>query len=216
MSTQQQTVTFATVQSALAKHFKEMSAHRLFMTDADKDALWEIYLTSFPAGSNPLYKTRTEHDCSCCRHFIKSFGGAVNIIDGKIVTLWDFKVDGPYQQVVDNMATYVRGRMIENMYMHTERIVGNANSRQLLEDKSVKTWDHYFVNLPKEVVTKKEMIGIVRGESTAKHDVMRRSLDEITPDAVQTVLDLIAQNSLYRGEEHKFAVEEFRKLNTVW
>ncbi len=214
MSTQQQTVTFTAVQSALGKHFKEMSAHRLFVTKVDGQALWDLYLTSFPEGSNLLYKTRTEHDCSCCRHFIKNIGGVVNIIDGKIVTLWDFKVDGPYQQVIDAMAAYVRLHAIENIYLHTERIVGNANSRQLLEDKSVKTWDHFFVNLPKEVVTKKDMIGITRGANTANHDVLKRSLEEINSEAVQTVLDLIAQNSLYRGEEHKFAVEEFRKLQT--
>lgn len=207
-----QTITFTTVQTALAKHFKAMSAHKLFITDADGAALWDLYLASFPAGSNLIYKTRPEHDCGSCRHFIKSIGGAVNIVDGKIVTLWDFTVDGPYQQVVDALAAYVRSRAIDNVYLHSEKIVGNASSRQLLEDKSVKTWDHYFVNLPPAAVMKKDLIGPARGESRATHDVMKRSLCEITADAVQTVLDLIAQNSLYRGEEHKFAVEEFRKL----
>jgi len=212
MSVEQQTVAFTTVQAALGKHFAEMSKHRLFTTDADGQAMWDLYLRSFPPGSNPLYKTRTEHDCSCCRHFIKNIGGGVNIIDGKVVTLWDFKVDGPYQDVVDNLAAYVRGCAIENVYLHYERVVGNANSRQLLEDKSVKTWDHFFVNLPKEAVMKKELIGPTKGEVTATHDVFLRSLKEITIDAVETTLDLIAQNSLYRGEEHKFAVIEFRKL----
>lgn len=212
MSIIQQTITFATAQAALAKHFKEMSGHRLFMTDADGAVLWDTYLNSFPEGSNPIYKTRTEYDCSCCRHFIKSIGGVVNIIGGKVVTLWDFKVDGAYQQVADTMASYVCSRAIENVYLHTERMVGNASSRQLLEDKSVKTWDHYFVNLPKEVVTNKTLIGTKRGETTATHDVMKRSLEEIAGGAVQTVLDLIAQNSLYRGEEHKFAVVQFGKL----
>jgi hypothetical protein len=207
-----QTVTFTAVQSALSKHFKEMSAHGLFTTNVDGAELWEHYLRSFPEGSNPIYKTRTEHDCSCCRHFIKSFGGIVTIVDNKMVTLWDFKVDGPYQQVVDSMAACVRLHVIDNVYVHSERIVGNPNSRQLLEDKSVKTWDHYFVNLPKEVVMKKDMIGPAHSEARATHDVLKRSLDEITSDAIQTTLDLIAQNSLYRGEEHKFAVEEFRKL----
>ncbi len=209
-----QTVTFATVQLALSKHFKAMSANRLFMTDADGEELWNTYLGSFPDGSNLIYKTRTEHDCGCCRHFIKSIGGVANIIDGKVVTLWDFKVDGAYQQVVDAMAEYVRSRTIDNAYLHSERMVGNASSRQLLEDKSVKTWDHFFVNLPDTAVKKKDLIGPARAESRATHDVLKRSLCEITMDAVDTTLDLIAQNSLYRGEEHKFAVAEFRKLLT--
>ena len=206
--------TFTVVQQALSKHFKAMSAKRLFSTTADGAALWDTYLSSFPAGSDPLYKTRTEHDCGCCRHFIKNLGGVVNIIDGKIVTLWDFKVDEPYQAVADAMAEYVRNAAINNVYLSPQRLVGQANSRQLLEDKTVKTWDHYYVNLPDAAVVSGVQIGPKSGEFRATHDVMLRGLSEITTDAIQTVLELIAQNSLYRGEEHKRSVEEFRKLQT--
>jgi hypothetical protein len=209
---QVETITFTTIQSTLMKHFKAMSAKRLFQTKADGATLWETYLGAFPAGLNPIYKNRTEHDCSCCRHFIKNLGGVVNIAGGKIITLWDFKVDGPYQVVADAMASYVRGCAIDNVYLHYERLVGTANSRQLLEDKTVKTWDHFYVNLPDAAVVKKDQIGPKSGEFRATHDVMKRGLAEITPDAIETTLDLIAQNSLYRGEEHKFSVEEFRKL----
>lgn len=212
----QKTIQFSTIQSALAKQFKAMSAKRLFATAVDGTALWDKYLASFPDGSNPIYKARTEHDCSCCRHFIKNIGGVVNITDGKIVTLWDFKVDGPYQEVVDAMAEYVRGHAIDNVYLHYERMVGTAKSNQLLEDKkTVKSWDHYYVNLPDSAVVKKDQIGPQSGEFRATHDVMKRGLEEILPSAVETVLELIAQNSLYRGEEQKFALEEFRKLRRV-
>lgn len=209
-----ETCTFTTIQLALAKQFKAMSDSRLFATTADGAVLWDTYLNSFPPGSNPIYKSRTEHDCSCCRHFIKTIGGVVNIVDGKTITLWDVTVDGPYQVVADAMAQYVRSSAIANVYLHTERLVGTANSRQLLEDKSVKTWDHYYVNLPISAVLTGEEIGPKLGEFRATHDVMRRGLTEITTDAIKTVLELISQNSLYRGEEHKFSVEEFRKLQT--
>lgn len=210
--TTQQALTFTDIQSALGKHFKQMSTKPLFQTTAIGDSLWDLYLASFPVGSDPIYKTRRDHDCSCCRHFIKNIGGVVNIVDGKVVTLWDFAAAGPYQQVAEAMAAYVRGRVVDNIYLHSEKIVGSPNSRQMLEDKSVKTWDHFFVNLPKEVTVAKSLIGPARGEARASHDVLLRSLGEITADATQTTLDLIAQNSVYRGEEHKFAVEEFRKL----
>lgn len=214
MTTSVETITFAAVQSAVAKQFKAMSANRLFSTTAVKDRLWEIYLGSFPEGSNPLYKTHTEHDCSCCRHFIKNIGGAVNIVNGKLVTFWDFKIDGPFQVVADAMARYVRSCAIDNVYLHYERLVGTINTRQLLEDKNVKTWDHFHVNLPDAAVVRKDQIGPKSGEFRATHDVMLRGLSEITPDAVDTTLELIAQNSLYRGEEHKPAVAEFKKLLT--
>lgn len=205
---------FTALQSAVAKRFKEMSSSPLFATNADGAALWDTYLGSFPEGSNPIYLTRTEHDCGCCRHFIKTVGGVVNIVAGRVATLWDFKIDGPYQAVVDAMGAYVRTRTIENLYLHGERLVGTANSRQLLEDKKVMTWDHFYLNLPDSAVTQKDKIGTKRGEFQATHDVMKRGLLETTTDAIDTVLDLIAQGSLYRGEEHKFSVEEFRKLQS--
>jgi hypothetical protein len=203
---------FTAIQSALGKHFKAMLAKRLFSTTSDADCLWNTYLSSFPEGSNPIYKKRTEYDCSCCRHFIKNLGGVINVIDGKVVTLWDFKIDGPFQAVANAMGAYVRRHVIDNVYLHSERMVGAANSRQLLEDKTVKTWDHFYVNLPDSAVVSKAQIGPKGSESHATHDVMKRGLSEITPDAVETVLELIAQGSLYRGEEQKFAVTEFRKL----
>lgn len=203
---------FATLQGAVSKQFKRLSENRLFVVDVDKTELWDAYLGSFPAGTDPVYKARTEHDCGCCRQFVKTLGGVVNIVEGKIITLWDFQVGGAYQTVADAMAAFVRGKAVENVFLHSERLVGQANSRQLLEDKSVKTWDHFYVNLPDAAVLKKDRIGTALGEYRSTFDVMKRGLREIMPSAIHTVLDLIAQGSLYRGEEHKFAVEEWRKL----
>ena len=205
---------FRVLQVAVAKQFKQMSAARLFSVNLERDELWATYLASFPEGSNPVYKSRTEHDCGCCRHFVKALGGVVTIEGGSIRTLWDFEIDGAYQQVAETMAAFVRRHAIDNIYLHYERLVGQANSRQLLEDKSVKTWDHFYVNLPDSAIAKKDQIGPKLGESRSTFDVMKRGLSEITTDAVDTVLDLIAQNSLYRGEEHKTAVVEFKKLQT--
>lgn len=214
MGLQIETTNFSVMQSATAKHFKAMSANRLFSTGVDGTALWETYLNSFPEGSNPIYRKRTEHDCSCCRHFIKTIGGVVNILNGRVVTLWDFEVGGAYQQVADVMAEFVRGQVIRNVFLHPFVGVGNANTRQLLEDRTVKQWDHFHVNLPDSAVMRKDQIGTRLGEFTAAHDVMLRGLNEITVESVDMVLELIGQNSLYRGEEHKFAVEQFRKLKT--
>lgn len=207
---QQQTLPFAVIQAAVGKQFKAMSANRLYSTTVDGDELWQTYLESFPEGSNPLFKKRTEHDCGACRHFLKTIGGVVNIINGKVITLWDFKIDGAYQEVADKMAQFVRSHAIRNVFLHPERMVGIATSRQLLEDKSVKSWDHYHVNLPNFAICRKADIGTKLGEFRTTHDVMLRALMEITSDSIDTVLELISQGSLYRGEEHKAAVQGFK------
>lgn len=209
-------VKFSTLQSAVAKQFKTMSARPLYSTTADHAGLWETYLASFPPGSNLIYKTRTEYDCSCCRHFIKTLGGVVNVVDGALVTLWDFEVGGAHQSVVDAMAAFVRAHAVENLFLHPEKLVGTISNRQLLEDKSVKTWEHFHVNLPTEAVVAGAGIGPILSDARATHDVLARGLAEITPDAIAAVLELIAQGSLYRGEEHAGLVNEFRKLKLAF
>lgn len=72
---------FSSFKQAVAKQFSKMAQGPLFVTDVSGDELWETYLSSFPDGSNPIYRTRTEHDCSCCRQFIKNIGKAVAIKD---------------------------------------------------------------------------------------------------------------------------------------
>ena len=204
---------FKLIQAAVSKQFKKMSEHPLFASSTDGTLLWDLYLASFPAGSNPTYRVRGEHDCSCCRSFIKKLGGVVNIVEGKVVTLWDLDIDGPFAIVAGALAEFVRSQGIDNIFLHNERIVGSPNSRQLLEDKkTVKTWDHLYVNLPNTVVSKGDLIGPKHGEARATFDVMKRGIEEISLDAIDSVLELINQNSLYRGEEHTFAVTEFRKL----
>ena len=69
--------------SLVHSKFVELSKQELYVT-VDGDLLWEKYLQSFPEGTNPIFKTRTEHDCSCCKNFIRNIGTVVAVIDGKL------------------------------------------------------------------------------------------------------------------------------------
>lgn len=51
---------------AVNKRFNALSQHELFVAGADTDELWATYIASFPEGSNPIFKTNTEHECTCC------------------------------------------------------------------------------------------------------------------------------------------------------
>ena len=79
---------FTEMRDKLMEHFNEMvkDIDHLFEVAVDKDELWNLYLDSFPAGTNEIYRERRWHDCSCCRQFIKTIGNAVVIKDNKITT----------------------------------------------------------------------------------------------------------------------------------
>ena len=203
---------FSVIKTAVAAQFHQMQKHTLYRTAVDGGNLWETYLEAFADGDNPLYRERTEHDCSGCRSFIKNIGNVATIENGELVSLWDVTVSEPgYQTVVNALSAYVKSYSVENLFLHTEPKVGtDKNFEEILG--RVTTYQHFFVNLPKSVVLKGTEIGPKLSEARSTHDVMLRGLTEITPEAIATVLDLISQSSLYRGEEHKFVVSGFEKI----
>jgi len=206
-------VNFQVLKQAVAKQFERLQANAMFRVAVDKDALYATYLGSFPEGTNPLYRERTEHDCSCCKQFIRAVGDAVAIIDGKLETIWDVKVPAEpgYQAVADALAAFVRSHKIANPFLHYERSAGTSQSFEQLTT-GVKTWDHFHVNIKPQYVMKNADIASALGEQRAVRDVFMRSLTEITDDAIETVQELMANRSLYRGDEKKFIVETFAKV----
>jgi hypothetical protein len=203
---------FKILKTAVAAQFAKMQKHELFRTAAEKDDMWTTYLASFPEGSNPIYKERTEHDCNCCKQFIRAVGNAVAVIDGKLESIWDVKIKEPnYQAVADALTALVKSKPIADEFLHFERTAGTDRNFQDTVN-GVKGWDHFFVNIDARYVVKNADIASKLSESRSAHDVLARSLTEITDDSIGTVLELIAQNTLYRGEEHKFVVNAFKAL----
>lgn len=186
-------------------------APKLFEVDADKDKLWELYIESFPEGTNEIYRERRQYDCSCCRHFIKTFGNVVVIKDNKILTMWDLNVhDTTFQPVVDALAKYVKSRPVTDIFVSYQSKIGTESNRELLPDKRINTYHHFYIELPHKFVSdKRQSIGEVKGEFRDVRNVFKRSLDEITEESVMTILELIDQNSLYRGEEWKSSLTTF-------
>jgi hypothetical protein len=203
---------FKLIKNAVAAKFAELAKHELYRTGITKDKLWDTYLASFPAGSNPIYKTRTEHDCQCCKQFIRAVGDVVSIIDGKVVSIWDCEVGEPnYQAVCDAMAAAVKEHPIEDVFLHYEKTAGTEKSLQDTLD-GIVTWNHFHVHIPAKFVVTNGTIGSQLNEVRTAREVMARGLNDLTIEALDTVLELIQQNSLYRGEEHKHAVQQFREL----
>jgi hypothetical protein len=209
-------VGFGVIKHAVMAQFQRMNGHELFRTAADNDTMWETYLGSFPEGTNPMYRKRREYDCSCCRQFVRAVGNVVAIIDNRLVSIWDIDCeDSVYATVASAMSALVKSHPIDNQFLHTE---GKAGTDKNYEDSAdgLKTWEHFFVNIPNSRVLVKKDIGPKLADSRAQHDVLLRSLSELTVDAADTVLELIAQNSLYRGEEHNHAVTTFRRTKAAF
>jgi hypothetical protein len=197
----------------LRDHIRRMEAEitHLFTTDVPADALWETYLASFPAGSNDVFRTRRVHDCSACRQFIKHFGGVVSIVNGRLTTIWDLELeDDVYHHVASAMANLVRSHSVSGVLVPESLTYGIEESREM-KDGNIITWSHLSVTLSKQFGSirkprekRNETIGRLRDS----RNVFMRSLDEISTESIETVLELIAQRTLYRGNEWEAALRQ--------
>lgn len=198
------------------KHVEQMleGQTHLFTVDIDNDTLWNTYLDSFPEGSNEIYRERSEYDCSCCRHFIRNFN-VVAIKDNTVITIWDFETgSNVFQPVVNTMSNLVKSCAVSDVFVTDVAKFGTDTNHEQLEDGSIQTWNHFYVELPKRFVTKSnKSIPSLVGSLRDTRNVFKRSLDEISQDSVETVLELIAQKSLYKGEEWEDVLKQFLKLH---
>lgn len=199
--------------AAVRRRFAEMAIEpRLFCAGVDRDDVWRAYLAAFPAGSDPVFRTRTEHDCSCCRAFIREVGAVVAIQNGAVSTVWDLVgLPSPYREVADALAAYVRSRPVVGVYLSAGSRVGVPENHEPREGGPVLTWRHFSVDVPAS-----HAVGACRAEIRsflgAAHNVLRRALDEFTPGAVADVLALATSGILYRGAAQVRLLESFQRL----
>lgn len=197
---------FVNFRTKIQDQFASMTqgSTRLFAVEIDKDEMWNLYLDSFPEGTNNIYRERREHDCSCCRQFVKHIGNVVAIKNGVMSTIWDVDTgDTTYQPVADALSAYIKSKAVENVFFSKEQRAGTSHNFELLPNGESKKWEHFYAEIPAISVERRRSIGDVQGEFRATKSVFKRSLDEISEDSLLTVLELISQNSLYRGEEWK-------------
>lgn len=202
---------------AIQKNLQQMSkdSSRLFTVNVDTEELYNLYLDSFPAGTNEIYRERREYDCSCCRHFIRDVGNVVSIKNGELHTIWGINPvsDDKYNVVAAALDAYVKQKAVLGVFLKKKKRIGTPENREMLPTGKINKYEHFFVDLP-EICIFKECYGhTLEGDLSQFRDVrnvFKRSLDEISKEAVDTVLELIAQNSLYKGAEWKKQLTEFK------
>lgn len=218
MSTKLAVSNFSVLKSAVWEQFAKMQQERqLYRTAVDKDEMWHRYLTSFPTGTNNIFRKRAEYDCTCCKQFIRAVGNVVGIINGEVVSIWDGLVtDEVYATVAHSMSQLVKSKPIENVFLHYEKVAGTDKNYDTNPDSAVITWHHFYSPISNAFVKNKIEIPAKLGEVRSHYDVALRGLKELTLDSIDTVLELIAQNSLYRGDEHQSVLTAFKKVKLVF
>ena len=196
-------------------HVSDMFSNyeQLYELDVDKDLLWDLYLNSIPPEHNKIFRVRRRFDCSTCRHFIKNVGALAAIDGGRIVSVWDVESgDEDFDRVAKTLSEYVKKNGIANVFAIKVPNAGNDSNLEMTESGEIIKWTHYHANIPAKFrSTLADSIDAIKGNAKTTRDAFARNLQEVTMDSVETVLELINQGSLYRGDEYRHIVSAFRE-----
>lgn len=204
------------IRKALQAQLNKMteSSKNLFRVAVDSDKLWELYLASFPEGTNEILKERRQYDCQHCKQFVRNNGNIVSIeSDNKIVSIWDIPgLDTPFKEVCSALSAYIASCSIKDVFVMENHKLGVSEN---LDVARAKIWTHLYCELPKDYPIEIASGGIsleqVQAPFRDNKNVLKRALEEISLDAITTVLELIEDNNLYRGKEYEALVKEFEQ-----
>lgn len=204
---------FPVFSKSVHDRFTALSEGELFKVDVGD--IFASYLAAFPEGTNPIFRERTEHDCNCCKNFIRNLGTVVSIRDDNtIATVWDNWQDlpEPYATVGQRLQQLVQQAPIVGIFRTTEAQYGHEKNRDN-HDLSI-VWHHFYGRTSRKHQSRTPAKDI--GRISTMRGVFKRGLEELSVSDLETVMDLINDGSLYRGAEHKNAVREFIAIQRKW
>ena len=200
---------FDKIKEAVVNQFKTFDKSKLFVADVPKGVLFDAYLAALPEDE------KQPHNCSCCRSFLNRYGNLISIVEGKIVTLWDFEIEGLYADVPKSLGALVQTAAIRYPFLATDPSLGTDHNFGEKDGKSIK-YIHFALRYPATKTVNGSDIGKIRGEQVSGRGVFKRGLETISFAACNTVLSLIESNSLNRGGQYKEAVEKFVGLKSQY
>lgn len=201
--------------SHVHNQFQAMQATDLYRSTMTGQELWDLYLGSFPEGTNPIFRERTEHDGSYDKNFIRRVGNVVAIKADGIRTLWENyeSFPYPYNIVGEMLHKAIIVNEIDGLFLTKEPNAGHKPNYEEIDGRQ-HLWEHFYVEFNKKFVTKSaaELIG----QANTNIGVMARGAEEITESAITTVLDLIQSNALYRGDQFNPTVKTFHEFHKLY
>ena len=192
------------VATRTAQLFKD--AKTVLRVNVSKDEVKEQYLSLYPSEVNQIFRERRHYDGVNDNQFVRTVGSCIFVMeDNTYTTVWD-KVDVPsyFKDVAVGMHNYIMSKVgIDSTYFsYPESKVGGLPNKD--SHNPDITWTHFYAPIPRKYL-------VQQTEFNNMLSPVRRGLKTYTTDIIDTVLDLVEGNGLYRGEEYKTALETFKQ-----
>lgn len=200
---------FANAVKAQLDLMVKKSDGKLLRVDLSKDDLWDSYMNAFPEGTNPIHKERREYDCNTCKQFIRNMANAVILDKGEVITVFDVEAEGYYADVAKAMSDKIKSAAVVGPKFTNEPSYGTISNGN---HTTGGIHYHFYTGKLPNTVYRGSAAATERGRAESAVGVAIRSVTELSDYAVDTVLDLISENQIYRGSEFKTAIQAFKQF----
>lgn len=115
------------------------------------------------------------------------------------ITLFGCEAVPELKDVYEILDKRIKEGLIRDIFLSESEILGTKEDKEMLEDGTVIKHNHYYLDIPGELIgTHSEMM-----DARANRKVLESSTSNISLYAINTVLELIETDSLYRATEWK-------------
>ena len=197
-------------ENQLRENFKEFISldQPMFLIKAD-DSIWEHYLLNIEESG------RQHYNCNCCKSFIRKYGRLVTLDDDAnvISVLWKDREDTPsyFKAAVSNLRDFVERQPIVAPFYSDELDLGNMETNG---------WGHLSLKLEQNSKFKNKSRLKTANQIMAdkKQDaiILKRALNEYSKETINTALNVLKSDSVYRGDRFVGIAEWFKNVKDAY
>jgi hypothetical protein len=207
-------VKFKKMQTQLQEYFDDyfLNEDFLFRLDCDVGDVWNLYLDSFPREIKGIYHEKPWHDCQRCWSWFRTMANVVMIDDDyEIRTLFDFETIPEYQDVFKALDEFLKTKRVENLFLHDKPSAGVFRSFAEYDGEFEEN-HHFYLDIPDKFYADSDKLSSRLGDAKTQRQLFEDTLNQISPDAVDTVLELVYSNTLYRSIQWKNTLEGLKDV----
>lgn len=175
----------------------------LFTTSVEN--LYDIFLTNLPE------EGRQHYNCNACRNFVNHYGGIVIITNGGVTLpiMWNFKCPDFFLKAYYTVRNAVINSIITGVFIPESKKLGISRTGE---------WTHMHVEVPKKIIYKNRLKTAFQESAEKKEDfgMLMRALQNYKLSTVETAVNLLRSNSLYRGEKTLGIAEWFLDMKRLF
>lgn len=175
------------------------SEQPMFTTNVEN--LYDIFLNNLPE------EARQHYNCHACRNFVNRYGGLVSVgSDGEILSvMWWFDAPEFFHDAVKAVYEAVKSAKITGVFITSDKRLGIPKTG---------TWYHMAVDTPKNMIHNKRLFTADQVMAEKKQDflMLRNATKKYKKETVESAVNLLRSNSLYRSEKILGIAEWFLQL----